>query len=440
MNRFDPIASHREEHKEKNSEPTPKQSEPPPPQSNSETKGMPHWEGMNEQNLNSGEEDIIRKLMDSHGNPYSDSMNPNFGSNENEGNNNKNSNESPNQSTESKTNVPITESTTTQKNSENSDSLKKKSEIKTILLWTPIEGLTDGSQAFIDSKCVTNKCIFTSNKSDRSQSDAIVFEGRHVTTGDLPNMRSPHQKWIFFSRHSPQSYSIENLIPLSNAFNWSWTYRSDSDIVYNYANVNQISDENNQLFKASDIFYIWRQKTKMISWFANNCKTNTKRENYVKQLIDYIDIDIYGKCSEVNKHINIEDQNEIKSLSEKYLFVIVLEGNDCKDYFNRRLFKFLEYNMIPIVMGGADYSRIVPPNSVINAKDFASAKDLADFVLDIGSDFQKYKKYFEWKRNHRISYERKDLCQLCHKLHDEDNRSNTNVDIIDWWLDSTQCK
>ena len=313
---------------------------------------------------------------------------------------------------------------------------------KAILLWTPSEDIAGiGKQPFIDSNCIINKCIITTDKSESTRNDAIVFDARHLTSGRLPDTKPHNQKWIFFSSESPLSVSAQALPidSLTNRFDLSWTYRSDSDIVYSYANVRQIDGESSQSFKASDIFYIWKSKSKMILWLTNKCQTASKRETYVSELKDLIDVDIYSQCSDDHKDVNVEDETVLKNLAEKYLFVVAFEEDFCKDYVSKRLFKYLEHNMIPIVRGGADYSKIVPPNSVVDAKDFPSAKDLADYILDIGSDFQKFKKFYEWKRNYKISYERKDLCQLCYRLHDQDFKASPNRDLIKWWFDSTKC-
>ena len=40
----------------------------------------------------------------------------------------------------------------------------------------------------------------------------------------------------------------------------------------------------------------------------------------------------------------------------------------------------LDLNIVPVVMGGGNYSRDAPEYSVINVKDFPSAKALADYL------------------------------------------------------------
>ncbi len=53
--------------------------------------------------------------------------------------------------------------------------------------------------------------------------------------------------------------------------------------------------------------------------------------------------------------------------------------------------------MIPVVLGGGNYSRDAPPQSVINARDFNSPKALAEFLIRLAEDEQRYYSYFNWK-------------------------------------------
>ncbi|WAQ93493.1 hypothetical protein MAR_005964 [Mya arenaria] len=52
-----------------------------------------------------------------------------------------------------------------------------------------------------------------------------------------PNERNPNEAWIFFTLESPPNimWQKDHKRPeLLNMFNWSWTYRPDSDIFYPY--------------------------------------------------------------------------------------------------------------------------------------------------------------------------------------------------------------
>jgi len=48
------------------------------------------------------------------------------------------------------------------------------------------------------------------------------------------------------------------------------------------------------------------------------------------------------------------------------------ENSLCKDYVTEKFFKVFEHDMVPIVFGHADYSKIAPPKSYIKVEDFKS--------------------------------------------------------------------
>ena len=63
-----------------------------------------------------------------------------------------------------------------------------------------------------------------------------------------------------------------------------------------------------------------------------------------------------------------------------YWFYLAFENSNCPDYITEKLWRVLDLNIVPVVMGGGNYSRDAPENSVINVKDFPSAKALADYL------------------------------------------------------------
>ena len=60
--------------------------------------------------------------------------------------------------------------------------------------------------------------------------------------------------------------------------------------------------------------------------------------------------------------------------------------------------------MVPIVMGAykEDYEQLLPPNSYINVDDFATIKDLTDYLLYLDRNDTAYATYFAWKTTGRI--------------------------------------
>ena len=107
------------------------------------------------------------------------------------------------------------------------------------------------------------------------------------------------------------------------------------------------------------------------------------RENLVKDLSRYIQVDIYGGCGTL-KCVKEKENTCNQMMNQTYKFYLSLENSVCqvfqallkyllnffvsKDYVTEKYFKVLPFNVIPIVLNGANMSRIAPPHSYINVQ------------------------------------------------------------------------
>jgi alpha-1,3-fucosyltransferase len=119
-------------------------------------------------------------------------------------------------------------------------------------------------------------------------------------------------------------------------------------------------------------------RTKMVSWFASHCPTHSQQEDYVKELANFVQVDIYGKCGTMECLPRISQRCE--SLLDDYKFYLAAENSLCPDYVSEKFYRALTNDLVPIVYGVADYTDYAPPHSFINMADFASPKDLAAFI------------------------------------------------------------
>ena len=66
-------------------------------------------------------------------------------------------------------------------------------------------------------------------------------------------------------------------------------------------------------------------------------------------------------------------------LREEYKFTLAFENSLCTDYVTDKLYTALESGVVPVVYGEADYRAYAPANSYINARDFESPRQLAEY-------------------------------------------------------------
>ena len=114
----------------------------------------------------------------------------------------------------------------------------------------------------------------------------------------------------------------------------------------------------------------------------------------------------------------------------------------CEDYATEKFFKRLAQEVVPVVLGGANYSRLAPAGSFIDVRDFASPADLARHLLSLERDPEEYRRHFRWKRRHRVvpnlGWVHIGLCNLCDKLHRQEEEDGgkepkTYHDLWGWF-------
>ena len=342
-----------------------------------------------------------------------------------------------------------------------------KPNLKTILMWSNWDSsLANG--VLVNAQCPVTSCIFTSDVTMFNQSDVVVF---YIDTStNFPLHRFTHQRFVFFNLEPPYYSSLQKISDHRvryQYFNWTMTYRWDSDIVHrsNYGYiVDKFTDKNNsgtrqrilrawknetnhltspsqiyanetQLLKYG-LFSFIKTKSKLVAWFVSNCFTPSRREEYVQQLRQYLPIDIFGSCTmrKCSKKCDEMLQND-------YKFYLAFENSWCPEYVTEKFYRALKYDTVPIVMGGANYSHFAPKNSYINTLDFSSPKALAEYLLLLNKSDALYIKYFSWKKNYEISMpDNYGLCDLCRMAHDENLQPKVYNDIKRWWFDERKCE
>lgn len=301
--------------------------------------------------------------------------------------------------------------------------------------------------------CPISDCFTTENRTllnSVEDFDAIVIHLRTFNVNDLPSVRSQKQRWIYWSLESPQ-YNMQDIYPLNGLFNWTMTYRLDSDVVQPYGWVQptgsfSIRPEQQEINKEMQLAVGRKRKstmkkTKLVAWFVSNCQSKSRRERYANALAKHIQIDVYGNCGTF--YCDRASANDCYDMLEQdYKFYFAFENSFCDDYVTEKLFSILKLDIVPIVFGGANYSAIAPPFSYIDAQSFKSARQLANYLRVLDSNDDLYNQYFWWKPHYRIRNHVQDLqlsmCGLCSRLH-LDTALKTYDDMEKWWVRDSHC-
>lgn len=118
------------------------------------------------------------------------------------------------------------------------------------------------------------------------------------------------------------------------------------------------------------------------------------------------------------------------------------------DYVTEKFFVQLQLNVVPIVFDvHGNHARFAPPHSYINALDFPSVQDLANYLKLLDQNDELYNSYFSWKEHYVVHDDQDDdfkrgFCHLCTLLHRPESEQPRKVypDLKDWLYDRAECK
>ena len=141
-------------------------------------------------------------------------------------------------------------------------------------------------------------------------------------------------------------------------------------------------------------------------------------------------VDIYGQCTEGNFSKLTDIKNKI---SVSYLFYLSFENSLCTDYITEKFFRYFEWDVVLVVRGGADYERLLPNDTYIDASKFPSAANLTNFLLQVAESEELYTNYLKAKDKYRVSSYPGNTaawCNICDKLNNLEENRKSYVDHV----------
>lgn len=248
------------------------------------------------------------------------------------------------------------------------------SHTKYVLMWNKYHLIVkdDGNDVFSKLNCSVSNCIFTANRdllSDYSRFDAILFNHIHLNTKEgRPTRRSNSQIYIFTTIESAANLPACEIYN-DEFFNWTFTHRLDSDVVWNYfvvrdsignivapsKNVNWLVTKKHISPKIRSIF---KGRRKAAAWIVSHCNADSLRDEYLTRLQQHLfhyslTLDVYGQCTGTK----CENNDCEKMLRDNYYFYMAFENSFSEDYVTEKVLHGYDNYVVPIVYGAANYSR-----------------------------------------------------------------------------------
>lgn len=263
--------------------------------------------------------------------------------------------------------------------------MKKKDGLIYVLIWSSdrfIKAILM-QKKIADHNCKFQNCYITDNANyfkDKRVFDAVLFDIKDLYRPDsrdlaeLPEQRFKHQLYIFFSMESAEKFPVTDA--LNNFFNLTWTYRLDSDVTFPFIEVKDINDKvvgpkthvqwlHHSFMKEPEIHVKNKLQNKSLAaaWIVSNCVTKNKRREFVHNLNHELNkyghnVDIFGLCGRHNCSTKRVDKC-FRLIERDYYFYLAFESTFSKDLVTTKVMYAWKHFAIPVVYGGADYSRCV---------------------------------------------------------------------------------
>lgn len=326
----------------------------------------------------------------------------------------------------------------------------------TILLWHYVE-FTEKRliYRFGDVKvdpfddCSVHNCRITYEESAAATADAIYIHF-HRTLGPhtFPKRSGPDQVWIWGTDESPQhnfwKAKDKNLKHYNGYFNWSMTFRMDSEVPVPYGRTLRLPD--NQT--APELEDLFAKKPKLAAAMMTNCgQSSNDRLPYIRHLQKLMKVDFYGRCGGLQCPGHFRKDCEVL---DQYKFYLSFENSNCHDYITEKVWwNALQKKAVPVVMGGRaeDYRRLLPPGSFIHVDDFETPKDLAEYLKSLASDRDSYLQFHQWRRQFEVVQEHGyfgapvyHYCRICEALNYNARTPTTYNDLEAFWGKRQQCQ
>ncbi|XP_026319429.1 alpha-(1,3)-fucosyltransferase C-like [Hyposmocoma kahamanoa] len=342
---------------------------------------------------------------------------------------------------------------------------RKKQELIYVLEWTsatnePFASIKPKRQSVLSKNCIDQNCYFTSNRDhfdDVRGYNAILFNimNLYLDMGPVPYERADNQIYVAVGTEPAANHPQDTDFDMF--FNLTWTYKLNSDVPFPFMS---IRNNNSDLIgpKANGTHWMnftemkpvnkyikrkLRNKKTAAAWFVSNCYANKERidfgQNLTQELAKYGQtLDIYGTCG--NKTCPKDQMDECFALIESdYYFYLAFESSFSEDYVTEKILTALQHFAVPVVFGGANYTKFMPNGTYLDARALGPAK-LAKEMNDIIKDKNRYYDFFRWRRYYRYdaSSDNADsdgICALCTALNKASRSDERRVyaRFREWW-------
>ncbi|CAH2049182.1 unnamed protein product, partial [Iphiclides podalirius] len=274
------------------------------------------------------------------------------------------------------------------------------------------------------SDCFTARnCVLIDDKNHSGDNytlfDAVMFgqESSGLTNSPGKPFKALN---VFTSTFPPDSEAVCD-ISYDDFFNLTFSYRLDSDVVLKRFVVRKPNGDiiapgvappwgANLSSLSNRIRSIIKRKRKAVAYLNYNCKLESSKGMYYNKLEEIfteyaLNVDTYN-CS-----YDCDNERCGVTLPDEYYFYIIFENYFAEDYVTNRILDAYDNYVVPILYGGANLSRFLPPHSYIDGRS-TKPRDVVAAIRDSMDNSTLYEEYFKWRNLYTV-VKHQPFCDLC---------------------------
>ncbi|XP_026361699.2 alpha-(1,3)-fucosyltransferase 4 [Ursus arctos] len=244
-------------------------------------------------------------------------------------------------------------------------------------------------------------------------------------------LRPPGQRWVWMNFESPShSPGLRSLA--GNLFNWTLSYRADSDVFVPYGYLYPRTHPSDQPRGPAPPL---ARKRGLVAWVVSNWDERQARVRYYHQLSQHVAVDVFGRSGPGRP---LPDVGLLHTVA-RYKFYLAFENSQHLDYITEKLWRnALLAGTVPVVLGPdrANYERFVPRGAFIHVDDFPSASSLAAYLLFLDRNPAVYRRYFNWRRSYAVhitSFWDEPWCRVCQAVQTAGDRPKSIRNLARWF-------
>ena len=268
--------------------------------------------------------------------------------------------------------------------------------------------------------CEYTNCLlnYSSNPEDTKYADVVLVDFRSFQNiAQLSRLIKQNTAqdtvWLLDGHESPR-YHWFKWRDFFNDFDGAITYTRDAAVYKPYGQLVQLNSSEVQIKSIYNT-----RKTKGAFAYVSNCFSGGyNRLKLMRQLGEYIDVDIYGGCTG-RRPCALGDWGCEARLHAQYHFYLSWENSLCKDYITEKFWKVLSTDgyYIPVALGGLtleEYTSVAPPNSFLHLYNFSSVAELGSYMKTLMANREAFDQYNAWRSSFKIQmYSEIKSCKLC---------------------------